>query len=119
MKSNGDDNIYLTSLSTGFEFICVQSPYRFRGMLIGMFYAIQGLCTTISSLLAIAVASERSWGYFCGTVYYTLTLAIAIVGLVLYLLAGKRYKMRERDEHIDHHMIVENYYSMSALNSNS
>ena len=79
-------------------------------MLIGMFYAIQGLCPTINALVTVAVGSL---GHRCGTVYYALMIAIAFIGLVVYLLAGRRYKQRERDEYIDHHMIVENYYTNS------
>ena len=101
---------------TAFEFICAQSPYRFRGMLIGTLYALQGLCMTMGSLIGVAVANAHIgsvWKYGCGSVYYSVMLVISAVGLVLYLLAGRRYKRRERDEHIDHHMIAENYYSCS------
>ena len=102
----------------GFEFICAQSPYSFRGMLIGTFYAIQGLFTTIAMLIAVIIAygyKEHYGNYGCGYVYYPVMLGIAVVGFVIYVVVGWRYKRRERDEHIDHHIIAENYYSSVAI----
>ena len=105
---------FSTHILLAFEFICAQSPYRFRSMLIGAFYAIQGLCTVIAMLIALTVSSlykSYGWKYPCSRVYFLVMLLISTVGMALYLLAGKRYKQRERDEHIDHHVIAENYYS--------
>ncbi|KAL5515225.1 hypothetical protein EMCRGX_G000361 [Ephydatia muelleri] len=102
----------------GFEFICAQSPYSFRGMLIGTFYAIQGLSTTIAVLIAFIFAygyNRLDGNYGCGYIYYPVTLGIAIVGFVVYMVVGWRYKGRERDEHIDHHIIAENYFSKDSV----
>lgn len=108
----------ILSLYAAFEFICAQSPYRFRGMLVGTFYALDGLCSAAVSLFAVALTNghgNRPWSVSggCGTVYYSVMLAIAVIGLAFYMLAGWMYIPRERDEHIDHHMIAENYYSSS------
>ena len=79
-------------------------------MLIGTFYAIQGLFTTIAMVIAVAVAYwYKSPG--CGKVYYPVMFVVATAGFVLYVFVGRRYRGRKRDEHIDHHMIAENYYS--------
>ena len=110
--------IFPPFLFLAFEFICAQSPYRFRGMLIGTFYALTGLCNAIVLIFAVALANgyrNRQWSVpgGCGTVYYSVLLGITVVGLVLYVLVGRTYNPRERDEHIDHHMIAENYYTSS------
>ena len=80
-------------------------------MLIGTFYAIQGLFTTIGILIAVAVAYGYKGTYGCGNAYYPAMLGIATVGFILYVVVGRMYKGRERDEHIDHHIIAENYYT--------
>lgn len=86
-------------------------------MLIGTFYAIQGLFTTIAMLIAVAVAygyKQYDGTYGCGNAYYPAMLGIASVGFILYVVVGRRYKGRERDEHIDHHIIAENYYTCTS-----
>lgn len=87
-------------------------------MLIGTFYAIQGLSTTIAVLIAFIFAygyNRLDGNYGCGYIYYPVTLGIAIVGFVVYMVVGWRYKGRERDEHIDHHIIAENYFSKDSV----
>eukprot|EP00731_Ephydatia_muelleri_P020913 Em0013g640a len=80
--------VYIAAL----EFICAQSPYNFRGMLFGTFYAIQGLFTTIAMLIAVAVAygyKQYDGTYGCGNAYYPAMLGIASVGFILYVVVGR------------------------------
>ena len=44
------------------------------------------------------------------TVYYAVTTAVGVVGLILYVYFARRYKLRERDELCNVHYFAEEYY---------
>ena len=69
----------------------------------------------------IAVTVGRSWqdhqssrNVSCGTVYYSVMILVGIIGIVAYTILARRYKKRQRDEHIEQYMIVEDYYSKAT-----
>ena len=98
--------------SVVYEFIFAQSPYGMRSMLVGTFYHIQGVFA-IGSLfigLTVAYSYKTPRTASCGTVYLSVAVFFGIVGLVVYTVVARKYQHRLRDEHIDQHLIVENYY---------
>ena len=100
------------------EFICAQSPYNMRGMLIGVYYGVRGVFAFFSGIIILAF----SMGYHrnptfskptCGTLYYSLTTFFAVLGLAVYYCVAKGYKKRQRDDSdtlINQHAFVEEYY---------
>ena len=98
------------------EFIFAQSPYGMRSMLVGTYYTIQGVFQAASVIIAVTIGYswydyQSSWRVSCGTVYYSVMILVGIIGITVYAIIARRYKKRQRDEHIDQHMIVEDYYS--------
>ena len=47
----------------------------------------------------------------CGVPLYVVTLFVGIVGVVCFIVTARKYKNRERDEHVNTQAIAENYYS--------
>ena len=86
------------------EFICAQAPYGMRGLMIGIFFMIYGISVALGSAL-LAVFSEGMKGKnilpSCGTWYFLTVILIGCVGTVLYIIAAKRYKKRQRGGQVD------------------
>ena len=104
--------------SAAYEFICAQSPYSMRGLLIGLYYAIVAMFLSLVGLiLGIVVAifndkRERVLNHLsCGSWYLIVSIGIGIIGFMLYLSVAKWYKNRERDgRHINEQTVLEGYY---------
>ena len=90
---------------TIFEFISAQSPHSMKGFLLGTYFAISGFYRFVSSCILIPFSLDKVWasGYYpphigCVFGYFIVICTIALIGVVLYLIAAKRYVNRERDD---------------------
>ena len=99
------------------EFICAQSPYSMRGLIIGIFYFITSIFVGLLSItmLGFALGFKKHSGnslLSCGTWYLMAVIVIGIIGTLLYIITAKWYKKRQRggQTNINHQTIVENYY---------
>ena len=98
----------LLVIATTLEFISAQSPQSMKGFLVGVFFAIRGLFQFLNSIIIIPLSLKQPWASGemiehppvtnCGFVYLLLTSVTGLIGLILFLLAAKRYKYRTRDE---------------------
>jgi len=98
--------------TTVWEFICSQSPQDMKGMVFGMFYAIQGFYQFIQAVLSVPFF--RSWSVevlSCGSTFYILNLMIGLITLITYTCASKTYKYRKRDDVCNYYVYAENRYS--------
>ena len=105
---------------TTLEFISAQSPQSMKGLLVGVFFAIRGLFQFLNSIVIIPLSLKQPWAdremidhppvTNCGFVYLALTSVTGLIGLILFLLAAKRYKYRTRDEGIFRQHDVEEIY---------
>ena len=101
-----------------FEFICAQSPYSMRGMLIGLFYAILAVFVSLIGLvvgIVVAIFNNHKDDLLhelsCGSWYLVTSVGIGIVGFLLYLIAAKCYKKRERGGYqVNEQTVLEGYY---------
>ena len=96
------------------EFISAQSPHSMKGLLLGAFFSITGVFQFIGSVLIVPFARYTKDKYYpgfsCLFDYLILILVIAIVGLILFLVAAKKYKYRERDDRpYDQRFVVDVY----------
>ena len=91
------------------EFICSQSPYSMKGLLLGTFFSMK------YSFQVLAITSIFPFGRVevlsCGSGFYIMTVIIGIVELVLFGCAAKRYKYRTIDEPCNEYRYAEEYYS--------
>ena len=104
LKSLAPDLIMATTL----EFISAQSPNTMKGVLVGMLFAIRGLFQLIGAVVLIPFTLDQLWKdpYLqkeppvtnCGFGYFLLITAVAMVGLILFSVASKRYKYRRRGD---------------------
>ena len=104
---------------TVLEFISAQSPHTMKGLLLGVFYAFRGLFITLGCVVTVPFAQEKLWGdhrgiFDCGFYYYLSNSVLGVIMLVVFLMAARRYRNRERDDPPYNRQYVEDYYSRYA-----
>ena len=108
--------IELATLYTAlFEFLCAQTPYTMKGLIIGLSFAsAQGLLSAFSgaTLTTWAHAWSQPVSYpTCAFWFYLFIILVTVVGLGLFCIVAKWYKKRERDELLHEQKFVEDYYN--------
>lgn len=94
------------------EFICSQSPYSMKGLLLGSSFFIKNFFQAIA--IASIVPFGLSWNIkslSCGSGYYIMNIAICIVDLALFTFMAKGYKYRTVNEPSNEYRYAEDYYS--------
>ena len=107
--------------ATVFEFISAQSPLSMKGFLFGVFFAIKGIFHLFGSIAVFLFASRTIWEISMRTEHppaisclsrTLLFLSIVIlICLLLFLVAAKRYKHRERGDRPYDQRFAVDYYS--------
>ena len=96
-------------VTTTFEFISAQSPYSMKGLLVGVMFAVRGIFQLLFSLALLPFSLKSIWGthrmkhdpppiFNCGFGYLLFTCIVGLSGLILFSLATKRYRYRERND---------------------
>ena len=95
-----------------YEFICSQSPHAMKGLLIGLSFALRGVCDMFSSLAILLFSSVHHLAFpSCGMLYYLVNIAVGVVGVLVYSCVARGYKYRVRDEVCHVYRYAEEYYS--------
>ena len=89
-----------------------------RGLLIGLFYAVEGIFISLIGLtlgIVVAVFTNHKDNLLnhlsCGSWYLITSIGIGIVGFVIYVTAAKFYKQRERGGYqVNEQTVIEGYY---------
>ena len=90
---------------TIFEFISAQSPHSMKGLLLGTYYAITGVYQCISSVALVPFISDDFQNKVqhpphtgCLFGYSVFVCITALIGLVLFIVAARWYRYRERED---------------------
>ena len=93
------------------EFIMAQSPNTMRAVMMGIAITLFGVYYLIHHGLLYGLLKHSSYSSLsCGFYYYLVLSILTILSLVLFAIAAKRYKLRERDRHVNIHVIVEDHF---------
>ena len=93
-------------MASAFEFISAQSPHTMKGVVVGLLFAVRGFFQLIEAVLFFPFSAKQIWSRVaretpqisCEFSYYLVTSFIALVGLVLFALAARKYQYRKREE---------------------
>jgi hypothetical protein len=103
--------------TTTLEFISAQSPHSMKGLLVGVFFAIQGIFQLIGMTATLPVSLTQPWPLTlpsvvsCCSVYLSFILLMGLLGFFLFIFAAKKYKYRERDDILFRQRDVEEVYT--------
>ena len=95
------------------EFMCAQSPYNMRGLLISLVAPLAILSASISAILGDFLSSKvdsigtLSW---CPLILISVKIAFCLFGFLLFCVVARWYKRRVRDEDYSPQRVVEEVY---------
>ena len=96
------------------EFICSQSPYSMKGMLLGSFFSIRFLFQGIAFVSIVPFGTVwKIESLSCGSGFYAMCIVIGLLEFVLFSCVSKRYKYRNVNEPANEYRYAEEYYSNS------
>ena len=96
--------VVVTQSST-FVLTMAQTPNRMRGIMMGLVIALAGWSTGVSSLL-----TEILHMFKASKIFYLAIPPLAMLMLIIFAIAAKRYKLRERERHVNIQAIAEEHY---------
>ena len=80
-----------------FEFLCAQAPFRLKGFMIGIWYAMFSIKYIIINLTDDGISyyqlEERTW-----IIYESIKIGIIGLSLIIFGISCRWYRYRERDE---------------------
>ena len=96
-----------------FEFVCAQTPYNMKGLIIGLSFSVIGLVQALTSVSLIPWV--RAWPQSptyptCAFWFYLCVILVTVVGIVIFCIVAKWYKKRERNELLHEQRFVEDFY---------
>ena len=97
-------------LCSSLEFIMAQSPNTMRGVMMGLAIVLLGFGSLVHYGLELFLEHFGDATPSCGFYYYLVLSILLILSLVLFTIAAKRYKLRERDRHVNVQAIAEEHY---------
>ena len=104
----------LTLFISLLEFVCAQTPYSMKGLVIGLSFASAlGLSSTLSSITFttwIHAWSQPVTQPTCAFWFYLFLILVTVVGIGMFCIVAKWYKKRERNELLHQQKFVEDYY---------
>ena len=94
----------------GTEFVMAQTPNRMRGIMMGVVIAMVGWTRhggnyTITRVFHAFKVSPEDTFYF-----YLALPPLAMLMLIIFVITAKRYKLRERERHVNIQAIAEEHY---------
>ena len=109
--------ISIVTLSIGgIEFICAQTPYSMKGLMVGTVYGSVVIIAIIGYGITVPFTRHMiTWStgvISCGFWYLLLMIIVLIFNSTLLLILGKLYKNRKREDVLPNEQIfAERYYS--------
>ena len=103
----------------GIEFICAQTPYSMKGLMVGTVYGSVVIIAFIGYGITVPFTRHMiTWStgvISCGFWYLLIVIIVLIFNSILLLILGKLYKNRKREDVLpNEHIFVERYYSQSG-----
>ena len=95
---------------TALEFVMAQTPNRMRGVMMGMAIMLLEFGSSINQGLQLLIGHFNNATPSCGFYYYLVLSILIILSLLLFTIAAKRYKLRERERHVNIQAIAEEHY---------
>ena len=83
---------YLLTFTSSVEFILLESPRYMKGMLLCIFYSLQGGCALLGIIVALLFSLHAEQVPSCDFWYFAVNLAVSVLVMGLLIVCAKRYK---------------------------
>ena len=104
---------YMLVFLTVLEFICAQAPFRLKGFMVGIWYAmlsIKYFITSIDTTIVYYHLMESTW-----IIYESIRIGIIGLSLIIFGISCRWYRYRERDEVVNVQGMIEEIYERELL----
>ena len=103
---------YMLVFLTVLEFICAQAPFRLKGFMVGIWYAMLSIKYFIAIIdsAIIYYLMERVW-----IIYESIKIGIIGLSLIIFGISCRWYRYRERDEVVNVQGMIEEIYEREFL----
>ena len=105
---------YMLVFVSVLEFICAQAPFRLKGFMIGIWYAMFSLKYLLINIIDSAVIYyhliERTW-----IIYESIKIGIIGLSLIIFGIICRWYRYRERDEVVNVQGMIEEIVERELL----
>ena len=103
---------YLIFTSTS-EFLCAQSPYSMKGLLVGVTYSLVTFSIVVNFGL-MYLYRQFKWQGYCSILYFVVSILLTVVLFVVVYLVAKWYSRRQRRENTNEEQLLEENYSVRS-----
>ena len=96
------------------EFICSQSPYSMKGLVLGLFFSLKNVFQAFAffSMVPFGIHWKNDDRVLtCGSGYFLVYTIVAILTLALFVYVSRKYKYRIVNEPANEYRYAEDYYS--------
>ena len=101
--------LIMVLMSSALEFVCAQSPYNMRTLVIGYATLLLFLSIFIGSLPR-NVFVRHCTDTYCSIILNSITVLLAVIGFLLHCILARWYKRRVRDDIYSPHRLMEEVY---------
>ena len=99
----------ISLLTSSIEFVCAQSPYNMKGLMIGYMWSEYYISNIIANIVA-SILNTLCDNDKCSVIYSSVATFWSIIGFVLFCLLARWYKRRVRDDIPTPHRWAEEAY---------
>ena len=97
-------------LTSVLEFLCAQSPYHTRGLLLSIVGVLSFVAGMVGWNLVYVVFRDKCIQSWCSLVSFAVKSLVCLVAFFLFCIVARWYKRRVRDEDYSPHRVVEEVY---------
>ena len=105
---------YMLVFMTVLEFICAQAPFRLKGFMVGIWYAMLSIKYFIAAIDNVIFVyyhlMERTW-----IIYESIKISIIGLSLIIFGISCRWYRYRERDDVVNVQGMIEEIYERELL----
>ena len=101
---------YMLVFPTILEFICAQAPFRLKGFMVGIWYAMLSIKYFTTTIDTATVLMKRTW-----IIYDSIKIGIIGLSLIIFGISCRWYRYRERDEVVNVQGMIEEIYERELL----
>ena len=104
---------YMLVFVSVFEFICAQAPFRLKGFMIGIWYAMfsfKYIINIADDSISHYQLEERTW-----IIYESIKIGIICLSLTIFGISCRWYRYRERDEIVNVQGMIEEIFERELL----
>ena len=102
---------YMLVFVSVLEFICAQAPFRLKGFIVGIWYAMFSIKYIIIIIIDSSIIHhEKAW-----TIYESIKIGIIGLNLIIFGISCRWYRYRERDEVVNVQGMIEDIFERELL----